>query len=460
MNGHRSNLARHTSAAIVALIAGLAGLSLPMSNTAWAQTSGFKAADSHAVIVTADKVSLRCGASDFHYKIGDAAKGAMLKADGEDGPWTRVTLPATIHAFVKAEQASLAGDSVELKDASKLWAPNATAGLKASWKPLLADALGSGTKLKMIETVKDGDAVIGYLVAAPDTARGFIATKDIRKATPEEAGVKPETKPETKPEAKPETKPETKTESKPEGKPADGTVTIAEPQVVPGAEPPAKLDQGATPTDSAKPTETAKPELQPEGQNRRVGTYAQLDAAFKQVLKQTEGEPEYAPLLAEFDRAAAETTNPRVKRQIEQRRKAVELQKRIAESKRAVEDAQRQADERSKQAAIKIAELEAQRVYTIIGLLTPSSVYDGVNLPLMYRVQSVGGSSPRTLGYIKPKTEMLLESKLGMAVGIIGEAAMDRDLMLNVITPVRVDVLQGVDLSLPRSAPETPASPQ
>lgn len=463
MNGYRSNIARHTSAAIVALIAGLAGLSLPMGNTAWAQTSGFKAADSHAVIVTADKVSLRCGASDFHYKIGDVAKATMLKADGEDGPWTRVTLPATIHAFVKAEQATLAGDSVELKDASKLWAPNATAGLKASWKPLLADALASGTKLKMIETVKDGDAVIGYLVAAPDTARGFIATKDIRKATPEEAGVKPEAKPaESKPaETKPEVKTETKTETEPtENKPADGTVTIAEPQVVPGATPqsqpgePAKLDQGAT------PTETAKPELQPEGQNRRVGTYAQLDAAFKQVLRQTEGEPEYAPLLAEFDRAAAETNNPRVKRQIEQRRKAVELQKRIAESKRAVEDAQRQADERSKQAAIKIAELEAQRVYTIIGLLTPSSVYDGVNLPLMYRVQSVGGSSPRTLGYIKPKTEMLLESKLGMAVGIIGEAAMDRDLMLNVITPVRVDVLQGVDLSLPRSAPETPASPQ
>ncbi len=453
MNGHRSNVARHSSAAIVALFAGLAGLTLPIANSAWAQTSGFKAADSHAVIVTADKVSLRCGASDFHYKIGDAAKGAMLKADGEDGSWTRVTLPASIHAFVKAEQATLVGDSVELKDASKLWAPNATAGLKASWKPLLADALGSGTKLKLVESVKDGDALIGYLVAAPDTARGYIPTKDIRKATPEESGVKPEAKPETKPEAKPEAKPETK--------PADGTVTIAEPQVVPGTTPtePSKLDQGATPGEVAKPTEVLKPEVQPEGQNRRVGTYAQLDAAFKQVLKQTQGEPEYAPLLAEFDRAAAETNNPRVKRQIEQRRKAVELQKRIAESKRAVEEAQRQADERSKQAAIKIAELEAQRVYTIIGLLTPSSVYDGVNLPLMYRVQSVGGSSPRTLGYIKPKTEMLLESKLGMAVGIIGEAAMDRDLMLNVITPVRVDVLQGVDVSLP-TTPSATANPQ
>ncbi|MBL8761100.1 MAG: hypothetical protein JNL50_07335, partial [Phycisphaerae bacterium] len=195
MNGYRSIFARRTSAAIAALIAGFAGLSLPLANTASAQTSGFKAADSHAVILTAEKASLRCGASDFHYKIGEAAKGTILKSDGEDGPWTRVSLPSNIHAFVKAEQANLAGDSVELKDASKLWAPNATAGLKASWKPLLADALASGTKLKLVESVKDGEALIGYLVAAPDTARGYIATKDIRKATPEESGIKPEPKP-------------------------------------------------------------------------------------------------------------------------------------------------------------------------------------------------------------------------------------------------------------------------
>lgn len=445
MNGYRTSLARRTGAAIVAFIAVIAGHSLPVGGVALAQSSGFKSADLHAVIVTGEKVSLRCGASDFHYKMGEVSKGVLLRADGEDGPWTRVTLPPTIHAFVKAEQATLAGDSVELKDASKLWAPNATAGMKASWKPLLADALGAGTKLRLVETVKDGEAVIGYLVAAPDAARGYIATKDIRKATPEEAGV-----PATKPEAKPEGKPETSAESKPEAKPGDGTVNLTEPQAVPGEKPsgatePARLDQGAG--------VTAKPEVQAEGEARRVGTYAQLDAAFRQVMKQTEGEPEYAPLLAEFDRAAAGTDNPRVKRQIEQRRKAVELQKRIADSKRAIEEAQRAADERSKQVTLRIAEIEAQRVYTIIGLLTPSSVYDGVNLPLMYRVQSVGGSSPRTLGYIKPKPEMLLEAKLGMAVGIIGEAAMDRDLMLNVITPVRVDVLQGVDVSLPRPAP-------
>lgn len=455
MSGQSMKVGRRTTAAIVAFIAGVAGMTLPIGGMALGQTSGFKQADSHVVIVTADKASLRCGASDFHYKIGDVAKGESLKADGEDGPWTRVALPPAIHAFVKAEQASLSGDSVELKDASKLWAPNATAGLKGSWKPLLADALGSGTKLKLVESVKDGDVLIGYLVDAPAAARAFIATKDIRKATSEEAGATPTTaKPATNAAAESKSSETKPTETKPVGsKPGDGTVTLTEPQVpgeasdsTPGGEP-AVLKQDGTPGNAPKP------EIQPEGKPRRVGTYEQLDAAFRQVIKQTEGEPEYAPLLAEFDRALAETSNPRVHRQIEQRRKAVDLQKRIADSKRAIEDAQRASDERSKLVAIKIAELEAQRAYSIIGLLTPSSVYDGTNLPLMYRVQSVGGSSPRTLGYIKPKPEMLLESKLGMAVGIIGEASMDRDLMLNVITPVRVDVLQGIDVSLPKSVP-------
>lgn len=41
--------------------------------------------------------------------------------------------------------------------------------------------------------------------------------------------------------------------------------------------------------------------------------------------------------------------------------------------------------------------------------------------------------------------ELQLESKLGMVVGVVGDTSIDRSLMLNVVTPIRVDVLQGVD---------------
>jgi hypothetical protein len=98
---------------------------------------------------------------------------------------------------------------------------------------------------------------------------------------------------------------------------------------------------------------------------------------------------------------------------------------------------------------LKIA--EDGRVYTMIGQLQPSTVYDGKKLPLMFRVVSVGGVSPRTLGYLKDEKDMSLLGKVGAVVGVIGEAQLDRSLMLNVITPVRVDVLK------PKS--EVPAAP-
>jgi hypothetical protein len=63
----------------------------------------------------------------------------------------------------------------------------------------------------------------------------------------------------------------------------------------------------------------------------------------------------------------------------------------------------------------------------------------------MYRVVSVGGSSPRTLGYVRKSSELDLDRYIGSVVGVIGEAQLDRSLMLNLITPVRVDPLRSAD---------------
>jgi hypothetical protein len=76
------------------------------------------------------------------------------------------------------------------------------------------------------------------------------------------------------------------------------------------------------------------------------------------------------------------------------------------------------------------------------GQLQPSTVYDGQRLPLMYRVVSVGGSAPRTLGYIKKTERFDLDAMLGRVVGVIGDAVVDRSLQLNIITPIYVDQLR------------------
>jgi hypothetical protein len=97
-------------------------------------------------------------------------------------------------------------------------------------------------------------------------------------------------------------------------------------------------------------------------------------------------------------------------------------------------------------------------VYTIVGELRPSTVYDGKNLPLMYRVVSVGGTSPRTLGYLKPTKDVDVTKMINQVVGVIGEATMDRSLKLNIISPVKVDVLRSTGFTEP-AAPATAAAP-
>ena len=51
----------------------------------------------------------------------------------------------------------------------------------------------------------------------------------------------------------------------------------------------------------------------------------------------------------------------------------------------------------SHQLEAKVAEVSKTRLYLVIGRLHGSSVYDGKQLPLMYRIQTVSGA-PRTLG--------------------------------------------------------------
>lgn len=72
----------------------------------------------------------------------------------------------------------------------------------------------------------------------------------------------------------------------------------------------------------------------------------------------------------------------------------------------------------------------------------PSALYTGDRLPLMYRIESVGGpAASRTLGYIRPSDRDDLQTKLGELVGVVGDVRIDRALNLMLVRPVRIDVL-------------------
>ncbi|MCG3123084.1 MAG: hypothetical protein GIKADHBN_01493 [Phycisphaerales bacterium] len=173
-----------------------------------------------------------------------------------------------------------------------------------------------------------------------------------------------------------------------------------------------------------------------------------LERTFEVIRRQSPNEAEYQALIDEFRRFqnAVEPSQTRLRNQIQGRIDWLEMKLEIAEYQRKLEDMKRTADSQSRDVGTKLAELERQRQYAIVGRLLPSTVYDGTNLPLMYRLQSVtGGMVPRTIGYLKPDPALDLPTKLNQVVGIIGEVKMDPGMTLNMISAQRVDVLQSTD---------------
>lgn len=427
-----------------------------------------QAVDAYWATIQSDKTPVRCYFTDTSYSVSELPKGFVVRVDGEGSVYARIAYPAKMTAFVQAEHGKVEGNVVKLTQASRLRAASTIAGFDGSWKALLDTPLAAGSELKFVENVtnKEG-AVIAYRAQAPDAARGYVAMSAIRKATDAEAAAAGNQVAPTP----------AKVEAKKPDAPAGATTTPATtPATTTAAKPAATTDltqptqpTGQTPTSPATNPTTTPTDVTaaaPQGAastvagtpaERKVGSLEDLEATFQRVAKQPAGEAEYDELMAEFQRTI-DAQGPEMtgrKKQLTARREFLSIRRDYRDRVRAAEDAKRQLDASEMQVKNSIAEIEKSRVYTIIGTLQPSTVYDGQRLPLMYRVQSVGGLSPRTLGYIKPDAKFDLDRKLGLVVGVIGNAEMDRELKLNIVTPVRVDVLRPGQAFQPVQVPGT-----
>jgi len=228
---------------------------------------------------------------------------------------------------------------------------------------------------------------------------------------------------------------------------------------------PASPAAGTTvPVATPAPAATAPVQVAPISANMRsAARIKELDQAFDRVNAQPLGEAEYETLISEYERTIQQLSgqlSPRQRAQLEQRLNILKFRKDLRQQQLALLNESGSAQAQNQQVLQGVAQVEATRVYSIVGQLQPSTVYNGQTLPLMFRIQSVGTSVPRTLGYIKPDPQFNLESKLGQIVGVIGEASMDKDLKLNVITPVRIDLLQGIPMQQTQQPPmQIPAAP-
>lgn len=388
----------------------------------------------YAVVTTADTL-LRCGDWDKLYAIARLKAGQVVRVDGESAEWCRVAYPAGVGAFVDGEFASVSSDgtTVRLTGATKLKAANVNTGIRGSWKPVLDQPLAVGTELKVLERVSTGEAGReAFRVIPPASARAFIARDALRRATEAEAAAHRAATGEREPAPKaPEPKPQPVT---PEGggalldpivRPTPGETRPAEP-VAPS---PAIVEQ-------TRPVEVKEPE---------PGSLEALDLAFESVRREPIMEAEIDELLAAFEEKLgtinASDDTGYLRRQVEQRIEILKIRRDLQAQIRALAEARKSIDQETTDLDRKVAEVMRTQQYTLVGRLTTSSVYDGVRLPRMYRIQSIGGAYARTLGYVKPDANLQIEPKVGLVVGVVGEATLDQSLQLNIITPKRVDIL-------------------
>ncbi len=376
-------------------------------------------------VVAFENAELRCADMPQAYRVGEVIKGTTLTVDGEAQGVLRVAYPGGAFAFVRADDGTFdeASKTFTLTKGSKLRAAHLRSNLdfNASWKTLLENDLPAGTALKVSDTVKGSDgSAVAYKVDAPSTARAFVNVKSVRKADGSEVKIG--------------ATPSTLANPKVGGGASVPFTTTAKPTT-----PETTAADAATGT-TTQPvvTEVVRPKRDPVQER-----HDNLEAAFRAVRVQSVDDAEIAPLLTEYQNALLDLpVDSRRRPQLQQRIDFLKVQRDLQENGRKLAEITRQVDERTRSLQIAVSDVERTRVYTIIGMLLPSTVYDGTNLPLMYRIQSVGAVGQRTLGYLKPEGDVNVKDKIGLIVGVIGEASIDPVLQLNIVKPVRVDTLR------------------
>lgn len=395
--------------------------------------------------------------------------------------------------------------TVRLTRASKLRAPNANSGVKGAFYGAVESELPIGTELKLFDSVKDdGGKVTFYWVEAPAAARGWISRDVVRRATDSEAaplmaklgpavaatpvghsaGVAAvNTGSEPPAAAQPASTPAPTTGAPPAAAPADGgaaqpgsTPPVPPPTTNPPATTPPTLAPATNPPvapapDPAAPTATpaqptATPVATPPGMEipatipvgdkgsprstvpPAAGGPATLDSLkelYNKVRAQPAATAEYDQAIAEFERfkgtLSSSQRDASIGKQLDAYIAVMKMRKDVRDMQSANAAVNRDTELMKSDVGKKVIELEKQRVYTLIGRLVRSTVYDGGRTPELYRVMSPEPGSARTLGYLLPDPKFDYANKLEQVVGIIGELRPDESLRTNLIVPKRVDVV-------------------
>ncbi|MEQ8769509.1 MAG: hypothetical protein RIB60_03255 [Phycisphaerales bacterium] len=450
------------------------------------------------IAVKSDATPLRCGDRERYYAVAELDAGTLLVADGSSDQWIRVRYPESVHPFVPSDDARVIdARTIELTEASGLRSPSLIMGPAGSWRSAIDPPLPSGTRLQVAKpATDDAGATVGWYVVAPGEelgtfARGFIKNAGVRNATaaeveaflargdqpaqpepeqPETTVAQEDTDDQATPDddatdvaadtsllepMTPEGEPEQQTAaadpavdavesttddasdavldivakvpaSDAEAAPDDTAQAAAPETIAQGG-----LNEGDDPTDpeTLKLTPAALRDLELTFDNARTLPREELDVALDE-------------LLAEYKRARDATDEPVVVNAIDRRIEWLELRIETRDQRRKLEGVLSEVGQREAMLAERVSTWRESRMFSIVGRVLPSRVYDGVRLPLMYRIESVDAlTGGRTIGYIRPRQPDELAQRIGQVIGIRGTTAFDDQLRMNIIDPAEIEAL-------------------
>jgi len=414
------------------------------------------------LVVTTEGAPLRSGDAEAWYEVARLERGQALRTDGRRVDWHVVHFPQGIPALVPAAEVETirGGEAVRLIEPSRLRVWNVSGDPLDAFRALMTPALPSGTELTVMRTV-DRDGAPGWrLVEPPAGARAYVHDRFVRPATEEEArrfsGVQQE-------QPAPEPRAEAQEEDEAPANIAPTRETTPEPVDMEGS--PFDRPRQAAPRsnremttnrlaqeDGGQRTTENDAQATADGDNapfdREIGTFRQLESAFRDVVEQPILEAELEQLTAEFRRLlrsiGQREEDVSLRAAVESRVELLKIRSQLQEDMRRLSELEATASESASEIARRVESLKRNNVtFDAVGRLATSSIYNGKRLPLMYRLQSVDAAGGRTIAYVAPgpEDELDLAGRIGAIVGVIGESRTDPALRMDIIRPARVDTL-------------------
>lgn len=369
--------------------------------------------------VTADNVYVRSGPSvQSSYPFGKMDRGEVVRVLEENFGWARVQTTgrafADMTGFVTVDdrvQLSTDSASITANTATELRAPNigAESSIDSSWKQI--GRIEAGATL-VVASRKDGERGSVWVVQLPPIGEGWINSNFLRRSTAAEAA------------------------NFEQVQGTQDTLAVAAPDSSMTAE------SESSPSESGTTAQEALPVKNPAkvAAEMRRATFADLEASWLKVKGQPVGEAELGALYARYVMLAAE---PGIESSLKARTLArisqLEIQQDVQNKMFDLKETKARLNEECNQINGVAVALEARSEYTAVGVLNASLIYDGSNLPLLFRLQDP--SSGQTVGYVVPGDGFQLSTMLGTLLGIKGDKCFDDALKVDTITPRTIDFL-------------------